>query len=124
MKIGDNIREIREKEAILKRDDVALALGISTKAYSNIESNIADVTITRLHELAEIFNCSPEYILSYQKKSSGFINHFNNYEGNKGVNIMYQGCTSEDIKNLENQINKSKEEAIRLKGFIQGGDKN
>jgi len=46
----------------------------------------ADIKITRLYELAEIFDCTPEFILSYQQKST-FTNNFNNYEGNKGVNI-------------------------------------
>lgn len=89
MKIGENIRDIREKEKGLKREDVANAHGIPPKAYSNIETNIADVTLTRLYELANIFDVAPDYILNYQQKSSGITNNFNNYEGNKGVNIMY-----------------------------------
>lgn len=119
MKIGDNLRDIREKEKGLKKEDVANALGITTKAYSNIESNIADVTITRLYELSEIFECSPEYILNYHQKSTGFTNHFNNYEGNQGVNIMYQGCSAEEIKNLEEQVENSKRQASRVQAKIQ-----
>lgn len=113
MKIGDNIREIREKEKKLKKEDVAKSLGISSKAYSNIENNTADITLTRLYELAEIFGVAPEYILNYQDKST-FTNHFHNHEGNQGVNIMYQGCTSDQIKNIEEQIKKNKAEASRL----------
>ena len=112
-KIGDNIRDIREKEKKLQKEDVAKALGISTKAYSNIENNVSDVSISRLYELAEIFEVVPEYILNYHEKSS-FTNHFNNYEGNQGVNIMYQGCSSDQIKNVEDQIKKSQQEANRL----------
>jgi len=118
MKIGDNIREIREKEKGLKKDDVAKVLGITPKAYSNIENNVADITITRLYELAEIFECTPEYILSYQQKSA-FTNNFNNYEGNKGINIMYQGCSADQIKNLEEQLDKSKLEAARLQAQVK-----
>ena len=118
MKIGDNIREIREKEKNLKQEDVAKALGITTKAYSNIENNIADITLTRLYELAEIFDVAPEYILNYQEKST-FTNHFNNYEGNNGVNIMYQGCTPEQVKNLQGQLQQSQEKLKNLKGGIR-----
>ncbi|TWI20343.1 helix-turn-helix domain-containing protein [Sphingobacterium siyangense] len=113
MKVGDNIRDIREKEKKLSKENVAKALGITPKAYSNIENNVADVSVSRLYELAEIFGVAPEYILNYQEKSS-FTNHFNNYEGNQGVNIMYQGCSSEQIKNIEEQIIKSKKETSRL----------
>lgn len=101
MKIGENIRLIREKEKGLKREEVANALGITIKAYSNIETNIADVTITRLYELANIFGVAPEYILNYQENSQGFTNHFNNYDGNNGINIMYQGCTTDNMKKSE-----------------------
>lgn len=109
MKIGDNIREIREKEKGIKKEVVAKELGISTKAYNNIEQNISDVTVTRLYELARIFGCTPDYILNYQEKSPQFTNQFNNYEGNQGVNIMYQGCVSGDVKNGEETVRLSSE---------------
>lgn len=106
MKIGDNIREIREKEKDLKKEDVAKALGITTKAYGNIENNVSDITLTRLLEISEILGCTPEYILNYQEKAT-YTNHFNNYEGNQGVNIMFQGCSPEQVKNLEEQLSNS-----------------
>lgn len=118
MKIGDNLKEIREKEKGLSKDDVAKALGITTKAYSNIENNSADITLTRLYELAEIFGVSPDYILNYQNKST-FVNHFNNYEGNQGVNIMYQGCPSDQVKNLEEKLKESGEKLKILKANIK-----
>lgn len=118
MKIGDNIREVREKEKELKKDIVAKALGITTKAYSNIENNKADITLTRLFEIAEILECTPEHLLNYQEEQT-FSNHFNNYEGNKGVNIMYQGCSSDQIKNLENDLTESKERHQELQASIR-----
>lgn len=118
MKIGDNIRAIREKEKKLKQEDVAKSLGITPKAYSNIENNIADITITRLYEIADIFDRAPEYILNYQDKSA-FTNHFNNYEGNQGVNIMYQGCNADQAKTLEKQLKESKEKLQVLKANIK-----
>lgn len=118
MKIGDNIRDIREKEKGLKKEDVAKALGITTKAYANIESNAADISLTRLYELSEIFGVAPEYILNYQEKST-YTNHFNNYEGNNGVNIMYQGCTPEQMKNIEEKLKESKEKIQALKANLR-----
>ncbi|MFT3950209.1 MAG: helix-turn-helix transcriptional regulator [Agriterribacter sp.] len=116
MKIGDNIKEIREKAKGLAKEDVAKALGITSKAYSNIENNTADITLTRLYELADIFGVSPDYILNYQDKST-FTNHFNNYDGNQGTIIMYQGCS--ETKNLEEQLKASKEKLQVLKAQIK-----
>lgn len=117
MKIGDNIRAIRENEKKMKPDDVAKTLGITVKAYRNIENNVSDITLTRLFELAEIFDCAPEYILTYQDKST-FVNHFNNYDGNQGTNIMYQGCTPDQVKNLEEQLNESQDKTKTLKNHL------
>jgi len=118
MKVGDNIKSIRENEKKLKQDEMGKALGISTKAYSNIENNITDITLSRLYEIAEIFECTPEYILNYQDKAT-FTNHFNNYDGNNGINIMYQGCTPDQVKNLEKQISESKEKIESLKHNVR-----
>ncbi|WP_439490833.1 helix-turn-helix domain-containing protein [Algoriphagus sp.] len=118
MKIGDNIREIREKEKKISKEDVATVLGITTKAYSNIENNVADITLTRLKELAEIFGVTPEYILNFHEKAT-YTNHFNNYEGNQGVNIMYQGCTPEQVHNLEKELKSSGEKLEGLKSSIK-----
>ncbi|MBN1185355.1 MAG: helix-turn-helix transcriptional regulator [Bacteroidales bacterium] len=123
MKIGDNIREIREKEKSLKKEDVAKALGITTKAYSNIENNVSDITLTRLLEISEIFGCTPEYILNLQDKAA-YTNHFNNYEGNQGVNIMFQGCSSEQVKNLEEQLKSSKDNLKHLQQTIRRSRNN
>ena len=84
MKVGDNLREIREKQTKFRQEDVAKALGISTKAYGNIENNQADITLKRLTELSEIFGVTPEYIISYQNKPT-YTNVFNNYDGNQGL---------------------------------------
>ena len=95
---------------------MAKSLGITTKAYSNIENNVSDITLTRLYELADIFGVAPEYILNYQEKST-FTNHFNNYDGNNGVNIMYQGCA--ETKNIEEELKKSKQKLEMLKANVR-----
>jgi transcriptional regulator with XRE-family HTH domain len=123
MKIGDNIKDIREKEKGLKKEEVAKALGITTKAYSNIENNVSDITLNRLLEISEILGCAPEYILNYQEKAT-YTNHFNNYEGNQGVNIMYQGCSSEQVKNLEEQLKNSRENVMKIQQTIKKGRNN
>lgn len=117
MKVGENIREIREKEKKIKKEEIAKALGISTKAYSNIENNIAEITLTRLEEIAEILGCTPEYILNYKEKGV-YTNNFNNYEGNHGVNIMYQGANAEQIQRLQKQLLTSEKQLMELQDLL------
>ncbi|MEB2777328.1 helix-turn-helix transcriptional regulator [Algoriphagus sp. D3-2-R+10] len=117
LNVGENLKKIREDKAGLRQEDVAKALGISTKAYSNIENNIADITLTRLKELSDIFGVTPEFILNYQDKAT-YNNTFNNYEGNHGVINMYQGA-SDQVKNLESQLKGSQEKLEVLKSSIK-----
>lgn len=53
--IGRNIRILRHKIG-WTQTDVARKLKISTPAYSKIETGKTDMNISRLNELAEIFN--------------------------------------------------------------------
>ena len=72
MKIGDNIREIREVEKNFKRSYVAERLNMSTRAYANIENNRTDLSMKKLEQIAEIFECSPQYILTYKSSKKEF----------------------------------------------------
>lgn len=101
MKIGDNIKDIREFEKNFKRTYVADKLGITERAYANIENNVADITLSRLKEIAEIFECSPEFIINYKQSKKDFYNYFHNNDGNKGVNIMHQGYQNEHHNQME-----------------------
>lgn len=90
MSVGNNIKEIREVEKNYKRSYVAERLRITTRAYANIENNVTDITLQRLDEIAKIFECTPLYILNHHQTKKEFYNHFHNYGGNQGVNIMNQ----------------------------------
>lgn len=118
MRIGEVIKEIREKQKGLRQEDVAKALGLSTKAYANIENDVTDITLRRLQEITEILGVTPEYVLKYQDQST-YTNIFNNYDGNQGTINMFQGCSSEQIKNLEEQVDQSKRDANRVQTKAQ-----
>ena len=116
MRVGDNIKEIREIEKNYKRSYVAERLGISTRAYSNIENNITDITLLRLEEIANIFECTPLYILTYKQTKKEFYNHFHNYSGNQGVNIMHQciSPTTNIVQQLQKELLESERNRIAL----------
>lgn len=123
MKIGDNIREIREVEKNFKRSYVAERLNMSTRAYANIENNRTDLSMKKLEQIAEIFECSPQYILTYKSSKKEFYNYFHNYPENKGVNIMHQNIETsvgsmlsnkERIYELQQQLLESEQKRIAL----------
>lgn len=119
LKVGDNIKEIREFEKNFKRSYVAKRLDISTRAYCNIENNITDINIKRLEEIAIIFECSPQYILNYKQQKKEFYNHFHNHAGNNGVNIMNQAgqlntSSNEQIHRLQQELLESERKRIAL----------
>jgi transcriptional regulator with XRE-family HTH domain len=117
MKVGNNIKDIREVEKNFKRSYVAERLGITTRAYANIENNLTEITIKRLDEIAEIFECSPLYILNHQQTKNEFYNHFHNYKGNLGVNIMSQSIQSTSngmIQKLQEELLASERNRIAL----------
>jgi transcriptional regulator with XRE-family HTH domain len=96
---------------------VAKRLNISTRAYANIENNVADITISRLEEIAHVFECSPLYILNYKEVKSEFQNFFHNNYGNKGINIMNQGGRvqkEKEIQGLKDELLQSERKRIAL----------
>ncbi|ANI88970.1 hypothetical protein A9P82_06475 [Arachidicoccus ginsenosidimutans] len=110
MEIGSNIKAIREKEKGLKKEDVAKALGISAKAYNNIENNNTDITLKRLYEIADIFDVAPDYILTYQDKSN--VVKFNSYTG------IIMNTKYSEIASLEQQLKESANELTALQSRI------
>lgn len=117
MKIGDNIKEIRETEKNFKRSYVADKLNISERAYSNIENNVSELTVSRLEEIAIIFECSPLYILNYKSAKKEFYNSFHNNHGNMGViniNQASQEQNSKIIQKLQQELLNSERSRIAL----------
>src|SRR5687767_14907948 len=117
MWVGDNIRQIREVEKNFKRDYVASVLKISTRAYANIENNVTDITLGRLKEIADIFECTVNYIISYSQSKKDFYNYFHNHNGNKNINIMHQSIQNysiEKVIKLHEELLKSERSRIAL----------
>ncbi len=99
--VGENIRKIREFEKSYTQKYMADSLGLTTKAYSNIENGVTDITFKRLNEIAEILECDIYQIINYDKSKSGFVNHFNNSNSQIESNIKYQGTDEEKIAKIE-----------------------
>jgi transcriptional regulator with XRE-family HTH domain len=114
LKLHTKIKQIRELKN-LTREFVAAELNIDTRTYSYIESGKSSITVKRLYELCNIFNCSLEEFLKF---NSGNIFNFNvkQEEGNQGANINYQEVKNE--KELYISLVKAKDEIIKTKDEI------
>ena len=79
------IKQIRELKNITQ-EYVAQKLGLSTRAYSKIESGETQLTINRLNEISAIFEIDPMEILGFDDAK---IFNINNSTGNNGYNNIF-----------------------------------
>ncbi len=63
VEVCENIRRLRTLQNY-KAEEVAKKLGISKSAYSELENNKTEITLTRLQKLSDIFNVSYDFILN------------------------------------------------------------
>lgn len=71
--IGKNIRQLRQQNG-WSQGEVAKRLMISVPAFSKIETGITDVNISRLDQIAKLFEISTLDILSLGNLKSADIN--------------------------------------------------
>jgi len=61
--IGVNIRTLRHQHG-WSQEDVADRLGISIPAFSKIETGVTDINLSRLEQIANVFEVNVVYLLS------------------------------------------------------------
>lgn len=69
--VGRNIRAVRQQHG-WSQEDVANKLGISIPALSKIETGITDVNLSRLEQIADIFELSLVQLLSFEEAQDEF----------------------------------------------------
>lgn len=99
------IKQIRELKNFTQ-DYVAQKLGLSTRAYSKIETGETQLTINRLNEISAILEVQPMEVLGFDDKKIFNISHST---GNNGYNnILYPEKLiqqyEETIQSLKEQI--------------------
>jgi transcriptional regulator with XRE-family HTH domain len=103
------IKQIRELKNFTQ-DYVAQKLGLSTRAYSKIETGETQLTINRLNEISGILGVQPMEVLGFDDKK---IFNINNSTGNNGYNnILYP---EKLIQQYEETIQALKEQVQLLK---------
>lgn len=89
LKIGDTIRQLRTVHNY-SQEDMAKMLGISLKAYTNIERNVTThLTIPRLEQIADVLKVHLIDLLG--KKSNVNISH--NHNGGSVIGNYYENAT-------------------------------
>lgn len=109
--VGERIRAQRRKQN-LSQVYMSYMLDISQAAYSNIETDKAELTINRLYEIADIFKISPFELMPPSKYGSG-INL------GKYLRTLFKYPRRNNAK-----INARHEEAVKLKIVYRDKSKN
>lgn len=106
------IKRIRELKNV-SQEYIANQLGISTRAYSKIETGETQLTINRLNEIGDILGIDPIEILGFDEKQV-----FNNckQEGNIGIN--HNSIPDKLIEQYEKTINLLERQIIILQDMI------
>ncbi|MEB2778616.1 helix-turn-helix domain-containing protein [Algoriphagus sp. D3-2-R+10] len=103
MKIGKNLKDIRSSKG-LSIEAIAKISGINIDVYKAIEGDEAEVTLSQLQIFANVFSCSPIYILQFKESGGSIYNHFENSEGNNGINVNVQGIDQKEIRNAFKEL--------------------
>ncbi len=103
------IKQIRELKNI-SQDHVAANLGLTTRAYSKIETGETQLTINRLNEISEILKIDPIEILGFDDKQV-----FNNCKQDGNIGINYINYPEKLIEQKDETIKSLKEQIQLLK---------
>jgi transcriptional regulator with XRE-family HTH domain len=108
-----NLRELRN----FTQDYMAKELGLSTRAYSKIESGETQLTINRLNEIATILNADPMKLLGFE-----YENIFNNCTQEGDYNTIgtstYQ-MNDRLIEQYESRIRHLEDEIVFLRALVK-----
>ena len=110
-KVNDNIRKIRELKNI-SQEFVANELGITTRAYSKIETGETQLTINRLDKICKILKVSPEELLGFDSALI-FNNVFHNEQG-QGTQQAFNNTDIQQVKELYERLLKEKDKVISV----------
>ncbi|MCF8321671.1 MAG: helix-turn-helix domain-containing protein [Flavobacterium sp.] len=107
------IKQIRELKNFTQ-EYVAQKLGLSTRAYSKIETGETQLTINRLNEISAVLGIGPMEVLGFDDKKV-----FNFYNSNDINNIKNINLPDKLVQQYEETIQSLKEQ-IQLFKLLQG----
>lgn len=102
---GDNIRIVRQAKGYTQ-ENVAELLGMSSSCYAKIERGESDITVSRIEEIAKVFEVAPAQLVTLSDKSFIF-NIKSNHSGpvgNPNSSFHYQIDNEEFTKILKQTL--------------------
>lgn len=105
MSVHEKIRFIRQAKN-LSQDEMAEKLGICLNAYGNIERGDTDIRLSRLEQIAELFEMPLSQLLGFDEK-----NVFNMGANNNGTQHNQSYCTIHyppEYQQLQGELEKEK----------------
>jgi transcriptional regulator with XRE-family HTH domain len=118
MDLHYKIRNIRDEQR-LTQDYMASQLGISLKAYNEMETGKTDIRNSRLEAIAKILGKTPAKIYTYPDKESPVQNNtFNEQHANAVNAINIQNGISEQERTLYEQLVQSHNSVIEAKDAL------
>jgi transcriptional regulator with XRE-family HTH domain len=108
------LKQLRELKNYTQ-EYVATQLGLTTRAYSKIESGETQLTINRLNEIATILGVDPIEALGFDHQ-----NIFNNYGTQEGNIAVSQVLMPEKlIEQYEKRIEQLESEVLFLRALVK-----
>ena len=108
------IKQVRELKNFTQ-EYVATQLGLTTRAYSKIESGETQLTINRLNEISKILEVDPVEVLGFDDKQ--VFNNYGKQEGNIGINHI--NVPEKLIQQYEKTIQILEDEVTLLKSLLK-----
>ena len=110
---GIKIKQIRELKNFTQ-EYVAQKLGLSTRAFSKIETGETQLTINRLNEISAVLGIGPMEVLGFDDKQI-----FNNCKQDGYIGINHINIPEKLVQQYEETIQSLKEQ-IQLLKLLQG----
>lgn len=113
MKIGKNIRKVRELND-LNQESVARMLGMSTVAYGRLERDETDITLNKVEKIAKALNTDIATLLNFDSK---YVINMQNNNGSIYTSVN-NGTVNTLNESLLNTVAKLNEDIVRLNDII------
>ncbi len=110
--LGDRLRTLRKTKGYTQ-ENVADMLQISSTAYAKIERGETDISLSRMAELAKVFDTTPEKLLSEETNTFIFSNFSNSTAVGNGSSVLnVQTLKEEEIKLMLMSLKNSMEQLL------------
>lgn len=116
MKIGDNLRKIRELKGY-SQEFIASKLEISQRQYSRIENNETDLSLSKLEFICDVLEITPQQLLGFDEKQ---IFNNNNQQGGNAANILINAFSEREREQYERRIAHLESEILFLRNQLEG----